>query len=440
MPVPDVAGSAPGASACQLPRCLVFPDGDDWIVFGPRSLLALRVNEEAAARFRDLPDAGPAERRPPPSSGPDDFIPSCVTVSCTNQCGQRCVYCYGTPAHRNRAVLEVGFCEAALELVASRAAQRGDSVRIVFHGVGEPTFAWRTFTKCVDIARQASRRHGVTAHLDLCTGGQVTAKRAEWIATHFDSVQVSIDGPADIHNRQRPRADGRDSLAGPLRLAQAVKAVGKRLCVKTTVTAATVGRMTEIVEFVAREIGRARLDLGMMFSPPWVRPESATSPPWEEFVSGFGQALDRGAELGVDVQHPSISWATLAAEQGSRGATHFCLAAPNVITAFFDVPEEGSATPQLGAYGWYDRGRKTIVFDHEKRLRLEEEQICGDCRGCACSAACLGQAGVKGRMPRENEALGPVCQARIGVLKELLRRAVARHPVPPSKGREEVLA
>jgi hypothetical protein len=131
---------------------------------------------------------------------------------------------------------------------------------------------------------------------------------------------------------------------------------------------------------------------------------------------------------------------TGSAEQGSREATHFCLAAPNVITAFFDVPEEGPATPQLGAYGWYDNGRKTIVFDHEKRLRLEEEQTCAACRGCACSAACLGQAGVKGRMPKENEVLGPICQARLGVLKELLRRAVARRPVPPSKGREEVLA
>jgi len=440
MRLADVARSAPGTSVYQLPRCLVFPDGDDWIAFGPRSLLALRVNAEAAARFRDLPDAGPLQTRTAPVSDPADFIPSCVTVSCTNQCGQRCVYCYGTPAHTNRAVLDIGFCEAALELVASRTAQRGDSVRIVFHGVGEPTFAWRTFTKCVDLARHATRRHGVTAHLDLCTGGQVAARRAEWIADHFDSVQVSIDGPAEVQNRQRPRADGRDSLAGPLQLAKAVKAAGKRLCIKATVTAATVGRMAEIVGFVADEIGRTRLDLGMMFAPPWVRPDAAAPPEWTEFVTGFGEALDRGAELGVRVQHPSISWETLAAVQGPRAARHFCLAPPNVVTSFFDVPKEGSATPQLGAYGWYDSSRNTIDFDHPKRLRLEEEQSSPACQRCPCRAACLGQGGVKGRMPKENEVLGPVCQARLGVLKEILRRAVPRQPASPSQGREELLA
>jgi sulfatase maturation enzyme AslB (radical SAM superfamily) len=440
MPLPDVTGPAPGASAGQLPRCLVFPDGDDWIVFGPRSLLALRVNAEAAARFRDLPDPGPAGPKPRSLPDPEDFVPSCVTITCTNQCGQRCAYCYGTPAHRNRAVLDLDFCRSALELVASRALARGETVRIIFHGVGEPTFAWKTFTACVETARAVTRRLDVIAHLDLCTGGQVTAKRAEWIATHFDSVQVSIDGPADIHNRQRPRADGRDSLAGPLRLARAVKAATKRLSVKTTVTAATVGRMVEIVDFVASEIGRTRLDLGMMFALPWVRPDSAAPPEWMEFVTGFGEALDRGAELGVRVQDPCISWEALAAEQGSRAARHFCLAPPNVVTSFFDVPEEGSATPQLGAYGWYDSSRNTIAFDHEKRLRLEEEQTSPACQQCACRASCLGQGGVKGRMPKEIEVLGPVCQARIGVLKELLRRAVARHPAPPSMGREEVLA
>ncbi len=375
MPLPD--GSDLGAPVRQIPRCLVFPDGDDWVVFGPRSLLALRVNAEAAARFRDLPDLGPTGLETGPRPDPENFVPSCVTISCTNQCGQRCIYCYGTPAHRNHAVLDLGFCRAALELVASKVGPYGERVRVIFHGVGEPTFAWRTFTACVETARAVTRRLDVTAHLDLCTGGQVSAERAAWIADRFDSVQVSIDGPADVQNRQRPRADGRDSLAGPLRLARAVTAAGKRLCVKATVTEATVGHMAEIVAFVAREIGRTRLDLGMMFAPPWVRPDSAAPPGWREFVAGFGEALDRGAELGIRVQHPSINWETISAEQGPRAARHFCIAPPNVVTSFFDVPEEGSATPQLGAYGWYDNGRKTIVFDHEKRLRLERERSPG---------------------------------------------------------------
>lgn len=439
MASPDRAGLEPAAAAGAAPRCMVFPDGDDWIVFGPRSLVALRVNARAAARFRDLPDPGSVR---PARSHPDldDFVPSCVTIACTNRCEQRCVYCYGTPAHRNPAVIDLEFCAAGLDLAAQRAVARGERLRIIFHGVGEPTFAWRRFTECVDAARDAAQRHGVTAHLDLCTGGQVSAGRAGWIASRFDSVQVSIDGPADIQNRQRPRADGRDSLAGPLRLARTAAAVGRRVCVKATVTAATVGRMVELVEFVAREIGQVRLDLGMMFDPPWVSPERATTPPWRAFVAGFSAALDRGTELGVAVRHPSINWDTLGGERGARLAPHFCLAPPNVVTSFFDVPREGDATPEFGAYGRYDRAAGAIVFDHAKRRRLEEEESHEVCRKCACGAACLGAGGVKGRMPRETPVLGPVCQARLGVLRELLRRAVPPRPGAPTDGRKELRA
>ena len=430
---PEPLGSPAAGVAGPAPRCLVFADGDDWIVFGPRSLLALRVNAAAAQRFRDLPDPGPPRPAPRPEPGDGWLPPSCVTIACGNRCAQRCVYCYGAPVHDSRAVIEPQFVAAALALAARAAAVRAEPLRVIFHGVGEPTQAWRRFAECVELAHAVPRRHGVAARLDLCTGGQLSPARAAWVAERFDGVQVSIDGPADVQNRQRPRRDGRDALSAPLRLARAASAAGRRVCVKATVTAATVERMVEIVELVAREVGPVRLDLGMAFTPRWVRPEEAASPPWPAFVAGFAAALDRGAALGVRVAHPSVSWDTLAGEHGGAAAPHFCLAPPDIVTAFFDVPREGAAPPGLGAYGRWDRARGTIVFDHEKRRRLEAEQAPAVCLECACAAACLGPGGVKGRMPDESAPLGAVCQARLGVLRELLRRAVPR----PERARGE---
>jgi sulfatase maturation enzyme AslB (radical SAM superfamily) len=414
------------ARRARGPRCLVFADGDDWIVFAPRTLLAMRTNARAAERFRALSDGGPAAPAVAPADNwGDGFPPAHVTISCTSMCAQRCVYCYGTPAHRNRAVLDADFCRVALDLVGERAAVLGQPVRAIFHGVGEPTMVWQRFCECVEIVREAGHRFGVPVDLDLCTGGQVDDDQAAWVAHRFDSVQVSIDGPPDVQNRQRPRADGRDSLERPLALARAVKAAGRRLCVKTTVTDATLSRVVEIVEFVAREIGRVRLDLGMMVALPWVSSARAHPPAWERFVAEFGRALDRGAELGVQVRHPTVSWETLLGAR-ARVSSHFCLAAPDVVTSFFDVPREHAGKPELGAYGWYDATRRTIVFEHDKRRRLEEGQAAPECQECACGSACLGQGGVKGRLPQGVPVLGPVCQARLGVLKEMLRRAVPR--------------
>ncbi|HUJ10664.1 MAG TPA: radical SAM protein [Verrucomicrobiae bacterium] len=414
----------------DAPKCLVFPDGDDWIVYAPVSHLVLRSNEAGAQRFRGFVDVGSnlGEPSAPPEPSRDElgFPPTNVTIMTSNMCGQRCVYCYGTPAHANRSVLNQEFCRVALELMATRAREARQPVRAFFHGVGEPTFAWTCFQECVGIVRETGDRSGVPTFLRLCSGGQISDQQAEWIAEHFDEVNVSLDGPRDIQNRQRPRQDGRDSFDGPLRLARAVVKRGKKLCMKTTVTELTVHRTGEIVEFVAREIGRVRLDLCMMFQTPWVDTDAAQPPLWQQYVAEFGKALDLGARLGVKVRHPTISFESLCSGYSFNVATHFCLAPPNIVTSFFDVPEEGAGTPSAGAYGWYDAATRTLHFDHDKRRRLEEQQALSECRCCACGPACLGAAGVKGRVPREVTVLGPVCQARIGVLKELLRRVVPK--------------
>jgi sulfatase maturation enzyme AslB (radical SAM superfamily) len=413
----------------RRPNCLVFPDGQDWIVFAPLSRLLMRTNATVADRFRNFVDTGerPGKSAPLPTvSETHEFAPNYVTISCTNRCANRCVYCYGTPAHRNASHLNIDFCHEALQLVGQQAKEHQHAVHVSFHGVGEPTLVWPLFTKCVEMVRRTQEQYEIRVHITLCTSGQVSEEKARWIILQLDEVHVSLDGPSDIQNAQRPRADGRDSLEGPLRLARAVREAGKPIRVKTTVTSLSVGRMVEIVEFVASELGRVRLDFGAMFAPVWVDTRLIRPPQPEEFAAQFGRALDRGRKLGVQVRHPEVAPSTLAQSHPSIVSSHFCLAPPNIITAFYDVPNEGSGNPELGAYGWYDSATKSLRFDHEKRRELERQQASEECLGCPCSVNCLGPGGVKGRMPGKPGVAEPDCRARVGVLRELLRRAVPR--------------
>jgi len=413
----------------RKPNCLVFPDRQDWIVFAPLSGLLMRTNAAMAERFRTFVDTGerPGESAPPTAvPETEDFAPSYVTISCTNQCSNGCVYCYGAPAHRNACRLDVEFCREALQFVGQQAEQNHQPVHVSFHGVGEPTLDWPLFARCVEIVRRTQGQFGIQVYTTLCTGGQVSEEKAGWIAQQFDEVHVSVDGPSDIQNAQRPRADGRDSLEGPLRLARAVRASGKRVRVNVTVTSLSLGRMVEIVEFFAREIGPIEVEFGPMFAPVWVDTRRIRPPEPEEFVAQFGRALDRGRGLGVQVRHPEITPTSLTHRRSSIVSSHFCLAPPNVITAFYDVPNEGSGNPELGAYGWYDSTTKALRFNHDKRRELERQEASEECLGCPCSVNCLAPGGVKGRIPGKPGVAEPDCRARIGVLRELLRRAVPR--------------
>ena len=410
-------------------KYLVFPDGGEWIVFAPVSHLVMRVNSAAAQQFEGMIDRGANLGHGKDVDAPenaDDFPPSHMTVVCTNMCGQKCVYCYGTPAHANGSTINPDFCRAAARLAAKKSAERGQTLRVFFHGVGEPTCVWSLFQECVGIVEEEGAKLGIGTYCRLCTGGQVDQEQAEWLAQHINELDLSLDGPRDIQNAQRPRLDGKDSFDLPLNLARVFVRTGKSLVIKVTVTQATVPRMTEIVEFVAKEIGRATIHFGMMFRTPWADRRVARSPGRTDYVEQFGAAIDLGARLGIRVQHPTISYESLCSPSTTSVKSHFCLAPPNIVTASFDIPEEGSGDPQQGAYGWYDSTDGSLRFDHEKRQRLEQQQTLLECVSCPCGSACLGAAGVKGRVPKEISVSGPICQARIGVMKELLRRVSPR--------------
>ena len=105
---------------------------------------------------------------------------------------------------------------------------------------------------------------------------------------------------------------------------------------------------------------------------------------------------------------------------------HFCLAPPNLVTAFYDVPADGPGDPQEGVYGHYDRTSGRLHIDEETCLTLPHAPAHPRCASCPCLAACGNVSGVKGRMPDNENVLDSVCNARRGVLREMLSRLVPR--------------
>jgi sulfatase maturation enzyme AslB (radical SAM superfamily) len=410
-------------ASIEMP-CHIFPDGNEWIVFAPASRIVMRTNEAAARRFRHMVD------RPRESDGPgrpvEAFTPTQVTLALGSRCSQCCAYCYGMPAHENAERLSADFARRGIELVATNAAAVRRPLDVIFHGVGEPTLEWALLTKCVGWANEAAGRAGTSARIALCTGGQLGDDRAKWVVENIDRVMVSIDGPGDIHNRQRPLCSGGDSLRLPLALARRVVAADGNLTVMATITADSVGRMVEIVEFVASEIGKVHLDMGIVFTPRWVDRERVRAPAASEFLQGFAAALVRGRELGVSVGNPNVSIELLLRDP-EQSDIHVCLAPPDVMTAYYDVPLEGANSPTAGAFGRWDPAASEIWIDDELRRRLVREEG-GDerCAVCPCRSACLAPSGVRGRMPDDDELRNRECKVRVGVLEELLRHVADR--------------
>ena len=401
-----------------------FRGGERWVLWSPREALLMEANAAAAEEFlRGRHEGDPV---PAPVEAPAEFRPTRMTVSPSNTCGQACIYCYGTPAHHSRAVIDPGFCRAGADLLAANARAAGRPMEVHFHGLGEPTRPWGRFVECVQHVREAARAHGARCRIRLCTGGQLSAAQAEFVAAQCDAVDISMDGPPDIQRAHRPRRDGKDSFEPAMRTARTAYRAGRTLRIKATVTAASAGRMAEIVGFFGREIGPGIVvSLGDMEPLPWAAPERCRPAEAGVFMRGFEGAVAAGEAVGVQVQHPDISLQLLALPAGGR-CTHLCLTPHNRLTAFYDVPREGAGAPERGAYGFYDAGTRTIRFDDEKRRKREAAPQETGIGQWLCQPGSHGTSGVRGQMVDAADARRRHCSIRIGLTQMLLRHALRR--------------
>ena len=183
----------------------------------------------------------------------EPFRPECLTLYLNNECNLRCAYCYADPSPLPAARLEMRSVATAGELVAENCRDKGLPFTNVFHGGGEPTFRLERLRRALAVLDGVALAHQVQPFRYLATNGLLPGEQAKWLAHRFDLVGLSCDGPAEIHDRQRPRWDGRGSLADLEHTAHILRQEGCPIHVRTTITRETVDRQTEIAGYLCQQ-------------------------------------------------------------------------------------------------------------------------------------------------------------------------------------------
>jgi uncharacterized protein len=152
--------------------------------------------------------------RPAPSKREDPDAPppliSEVSIDLPGHCNMGCTYCFEKPIFSRIGRMAETTVDKTLDF-AFRAAR--EAPRIVLHfGSGEPVIEFRQMRTLVEKAIERGARSGQQVAFELTTNATlVTPDIARFFAEHDFNVRVSCDGPAEIHNRFRPMANGRDS-------------------------------------------------------------------------------------------------------------------------------------------------------------------------------------------------------------------------------------
>jgi sulfatase maturation enzyme AslB (radical SAM superfamily) len=184
------------------------------------------------------------------------FEPFCLTLYLNNNCNMDCRYCFSEPDESPSTRLSLEAIRSAAEIVIRNCRAKGKTLTVVFHGGGEPTLDHELIIQSLDWLEERARQCGLAIFRYLATSGTLSPVVEKRLATRFDLIGISCDGPADIQEAQRPfRKPGKRSSAWYMeQTARAVHAAGKPLHVRVTVTPTSMLRQPEIAEYICCQL------------------------------------------------------------------------------------------------------------------------------------------------------------------------------------------
>jgi len=134
-----------------------------------------------------------------------------MLVTLTLECNLACPYCFEDP-FRGRFLMS----DKTAELLITELTQKmraGFDVKIDFYG-GEALMALPRLKDIAGRLEQTARENGVKFQFSIITNATLLTRKVaeELLPLGLTSIRTTLDGPPDIHNRQRPFVSGKGSF------------------------------------------------------------------------------------------------------------------------------------------------------------------------------------------------------------------------------------
>ncbi len=397
----------------------VIPDGERYLIYSPLQRFVFEANEgtlsllAAIKRGEEIrEDAGtkktmefliknkivdgPEEKTLPPKKI-ERFEPTYVTIFPTSDCNLRCVYCYAG-AGENPKKIKWEVAKAAIDIVFENAEKLGKKeIRISFHGGGEPAVACDIVTKSVEYAQKIAKERNLKLNTHLATNAVLSDSQMSWIINNISRVNISLDGPKDIHDTQRMTPEGKGSFDIVMKNIRKFEKANYPYGVRTTITDNSVRRMAEMVDFFHENTNLKSLHFEQLFECGRCMKTKWSAPDPNVFVKNFIKAVERAEKYGIEIYNSGSRIETITDSFCGASRDSFCPTPDGFVTSCFEVSSPSDPRSATFFYGKYNEKTKKFDFDIKKLQKLQERRVQNikKCQGCFLKWHCCGDCPAK---------------------------------------------
>lgn len=376
-----------------------FISTQDWahqLVYIPAAQRVALLSEELSADLQANPDAldewlsvmlpASADKLLTFCPKPGAFPAFCINL--TDGCNLGCRYCYLSTSRTSAPLMRKDQVRSIVQAIVHKKVQSETFpiLPVTFYGGGEPTLNEELFRYAVEYLRDYARQHHLVARMSMTTNvNYANPELSKFIIQNFANVTISIDGPEDIQNHQRPRPNGYASSDRVMRNARQLHKSDCAVCFRVTVTAQSLVHIDRIVDFFAEEFPGCTVIVSPMLTVGHGSHAILDPPDPEAYTSGIYAAYRRAKELGIRLLTPETSHLSPRLYFCGAAQGNLLIISPDgLITSCAQVEEKSQfSTGQF----LFEQEEICYCDSHSASMSVDSYAECAD---CFCKYTCCG--------------------------------------------------
>lgn len=389
------------------------------LLYFPLQSLLMKVNVSAALIVRKIRDnyyrpSGPGEEHfiqqlqklslvnGPPEKMPfqkHPLYPEPVrTIFVTSErCNMNCIYCYNNSSGQGDLMtVETG--RRTVDFIAANARKNHTGeIEVGFHGGGEPTVNWQVLKEITEYAGKVAEKYDLRLMSTICTNGMLSKTQVEWLAKHIKVVVISIDGPPEIHNRQRPAHNGEASFKKVAATIDRLTELEKPYIFRVTVTSFGEDKIPDIVEFFNTRFHPKTICMEPLFTCGRCISSDCMPPQPEAFINGHRNSAPLVKKYHVPLQYSGARSFFLDSIFCGVSGRNFFITPQGDVTSCIEVTNRNDPRSQVFFYGRMNNQTGEFEFDQERYRKLCSLQVQNyePCRDCFARWHCSGDCPAK---------------------------------------------
>lgn len=431
-------GSQRGHSV--LTELFVIPVFEKYILYAPLHALIALVNRRIVLdlfAWQQEPQRQPATSiapllhqlqkcvsSPQPRSGPVES-PLFLGLIPTRGCNMDCIYCdFAAPKHHSTA-MSLSMAKTAVDAYLHLLTQTNHKhLEIHFFG-GEPFHAAEVVHFVVNYATFCAAQREVHVHFEATSNGLYSARRCQWIADHFHTLILSLDGPPDIQNQYRPGLNRRPLAHVVNRTARILSASNIELILRSCVTAVTVERLPEIAHWFSTEFRPRTVCFESLTPSPLSRAAGLHPPNPLHFARKFDEAAQILRTQGIETILSTGDISTTRLTFCPVGQDALIVSPTGAVNACYLLPQDWQERGLDMRLGQVNQQNTTFELEPAAVRRARDLNVNNKprCRNCFCRYHCAGGCHVNHDTTDSSGHYDDLCiQTRLITIRNLLHQ------------------